>query len=257
MFRLMRDIATALIDILYPPVCSGCGKEYNCIDSNLCEACWKNLWRLEPPLCICCGAPVNLNHQSSRCPECLDGPVYYDAARSVVSYYDPVIHNCIHDLKYRFHSKLANDLGEMIQKEFESFCRDKELDAIVPVPLHKQRLRYREFNQSALLARKLSQSIGVPIREDIVWRVKKTKPQSQLNAEQRKINPAGAFKLASPASVQKQRLAVIDDIYTTGSTINEVCATLRRGGADYILVITLARAVDPRPSPVFAGHSMV
>ncbi|MDX9753438.1 MAG: ComF family protein [bacterium] len=243
------NLLSAWLDLIYPPVCAGCGALLQDGEAEICAACRDGFLRLPPPYCPRCGAPVAEAHTyKPSCRECPEGPLYFNQAHALFSYYDPKLRRCIHDLKFHYHTALAEVLGGMLADTYGKVVLQKKIDAIVPVPLHKKRLRDREFNQSTLLASPLARVADIPIVETVVHRIKKTRPQSQLNRDARKSNPVGAFAPVQAGCVQNQSLLVVDDIFTTGTTVNQVCAALRQGGAAYIMVLTLARAVElPQP----------
>jgi ComF family protein len=240
----LKEFSAGFFDLLYPRTCPSCGTVLSEPGISICQSCRASFAKLSSPFCTRCGAPV-LRSNTEGCDECIEGKTYYNAHRSLFSFYDDKVRECLHTLKFSFQSHLAADLGEMLSEAFANLCKTKNIDAIVPVPLHRSRLRSREFNQSTLLAKALSRDTGISIREDLLKKAKRTKPQSSLNLEERKKNPVGVFKLTGAESVAGMRLAVIDDIYTTGTTVNQAAYTLKEGGARYILALTVARAVEP------------
>jgi ComF family protein len=125
-------------------------------------------------------------------------------------------------------------------QEFLSEC---SVDMIVPVPLHPKRLRWRGFNQSVLLARQVSRVQHIPMDPFVLYRGKETPPQTQLTEEERRKNVRGAFSLNPQKPVEGKRVLLVDDVYTSGATVNECSRSLKRGGAKEVYVLTLARAV--------------
>jgi ComF family protein len=117
------------------------------------------------------------------------------------------------------------------------------MDLIIPVPLHPKRLRWRGFNQSLLLARRVSHMYQVPIDPFLLYRNRETPPQTQLTEDERRKNVRGAFAIASGEALKEKNVLLVDDVYTSGATVNECCRVLVRGGAREVYVLTLARTV--------------
>jgi ComF family protein len=117
------------------------------------------------------------------------------------------------------------------------------LDVIIPVPLHPQRLREREYNQSLLLANRLSRQTGIPLLLACLLRIRPTVPQTSLSKKERLTNLRGAFSVSKPAYIQGKRILLVDDVFTTGTTLNECAKTLRRAGSGHVYGLTLARMV--------------
>ena len=245
MIAYFRQITSALIDLIYPPVCAACGIEITGNSSPVCESCLNALTILEDPCCTRCGAPLQNKISKSPCPECPVPVIHFDCARSVLSYSDERVKNLIHAFKYQYQTRLADLLGEFLLQGFQRHYPKTRLDALVPVPLHRKKLREREFNQAALLCKPVSATSGFPIREDLVYRVRKTPSQTSLDPQKRRVNLLGAFAPFNENSAKGLSLLVVDDVYTTGTTVNEVCSALKKGGARYTAVLTLSRSLSP------------
>ncbi len=125
----------------------------------------------------------------------------------------------------------------------EEFLGQLRAELIVPVPLHPKRLRWRGFNQSLLLARQVSRAYGTPVDPFVVVRRRETPPQTQLTEEERRRNMRGAFAVNSGTPIKNKTILLVDDVYTSGATVNECSRVLRRAGAKAVYVLTLARAV--------------
>lgn len=247
MIKTLRDLSSSLFDLIYPPVCAACGKEISVQRSPLCPDCLHSMQKLEPPFCNRCGAPIHGSIKfidTNKCNACPTEPVHFDTARSVYSYNDPRVKNTIVSLKYRYQTNLSSILSQLLLQGFYAFFQGQSFDGIIPVPLHKNRLRDREFNQAELIAAGISKTYNMEIVNDAVIRKKQTAPQVALSIKQRRTNLIGAFENAWPEKTRGKRILVIDDVFTTGTTTNEVCSEIRRGGASYIAVLTLARAID-------------
>ncbi len=248
----IKELAHAFIDLIYPSVCVLCREGIKSGSPLVCEQCLENLQVLRPPHCFRCGAPI---HEKAfrivSCNACPPDKLYYQKARSILSFYDPNVRELIHALKYNYQTSLAEPLGEILLNGFLEMFEQQYFDAIVPVPLHKRRRRNREYNQSALLCETLSSGTGIPIREDIVYRSRNTPRQTKQSRHTRLKNVYDAFSLYNPSGLEGFSILVVDDVFTTGSTVNEVCKTLKKGGASYLAVLTLARTISKDPNHPF------
>lgn len=207
----------------------------------LCCECQKRLRPFKPPHCAFCGAPVKVE-RVSLCPECPKAPLAFERIRAAVDYADERVRNIIHAFKFEYRSSLAAPLSEAMAQTFADGYSSDEFDAVVAIPLHRRRLREREFNQSALLAAPLAEIAGLPLRDDLLIRKRASKPQSRLPQSKREKNVHGVFHAPKPDLARGQRILLVDDIFTTGGTVNEAARVLREAGARSVCVITLARA---------------
>lgn len=176
--------------------------------------------------------------EGTLCLRCQHASSQMDGIRSVAFFEGP-IREAIHRLKYSNSQALAAPLGEMMV----SYWQDVHLpaDVIVPVPLHARRLRERGYNQAALLARELGKGVGLPVLENALIRVRDTAPQVDLNAEERKENVHGAFHCLDDRLAGK-RVLLVDDVYTTGATLEACSLALKQRGVRTVWALTLARA---------------
>jgi ComF family protein len=150
----------------------------------------------------------------------------------------------VQKFKYGRKVSLGKPLGRLLARGCEDFLRGCGADLVVPVPLHPRRLRWRGFNQSVLLARQVSCAYDMPMDPFVLVRHRETPPQTQLTEEERRRNMHGAFSLNPDRPIEDKKILLIDDVYTSGATVNECSRTLRRGGAAEVYVLTLARAVS-------------
>ncbi len=146
--------------------------------------------------------------------------------------------------KYGRKVSLGKPLGRLLALGCRDFIQGSHCDLIIPVPLHPKRLRWRGFNQSGLLARQISRTYGVAMDPFVLLRKKETLPQTQLSEEERRKNVRGAFALNPARSVDGESVLLVDDVYTSGATVNECSGALLRAGAEEVTVLTLARAVS-------------
>jgi ComF family protein len=147
----------------------------------------------------------------------------------------------IHELKYAQRSHLADSLGSLLALFAQTCIGELTGSLVMPVPLHPKRLRTRGFNQSLLLARGVASKTGAELDFLSLRRTKFTKPQTELSSEERKKNVRKAFEVVKPEVVKKRTILLVDDVATTGSTLNECAKALKRAGADRVLCLVLAR----------------
>jgi len=228
----------AILDMILPRVCLLCGREGNA--DGLCSACNALILekRIGSPACTVCGSPLpNSAGPDHACGQCITERVPFLCARSALVAEGAVL-EAVHRFKYGNEVNLAGTLGALM-------CRVALPQAphlIVPVPLHVRRLRERGFNQSLLLANVVSKALNAPVDYSNLKRIIDTPHQARLDAEERKRNVRGAFEAARPGAYKGRVVLLVDDVYTTGATIKECAAVLKRGGAT-VMALTLARAV--------------
>jgi ComF family protein len=242
---MMGSVITYLADLLFPLSCKVCGNHIRSGETpGICEACWSTIQFLDEPCCPRCGKPfaseAALSHSPEhQCGDCREKPPHYDRAVSV-ALYDQALAEAIHLFKYSKKIQWSRPLGRLLLKRIADFGR---IDVILPVPLHSKRLRQREFNQSLLLAREINLATGLPLQVDNLRRVRWTQPQIELNGEERRKNVRKAFEVKWPDQVEDRCVLLVDDVFTTGATVNECARALKRAGAKSVSVLTLARMV--------------
>lgn len=220
-------------DSFFPRQCVGCGK----VGSFLCSDCCGKLPKLLPPLCPKCGRP-----QSSGvvCPNCRQRQAEIDGIRSPF-HFDGAVRKSIHQLKYRNLKAISCSLAELLAGYFRSNPLPGEV--LVPVPLHPRRLRERGYNQSSLLARELGKFTNLPVIEGCLIRVKEARPQVRAsNVEERRKNVSDAF-VCSDGEVSGKQVILIDDVCTSGATLESCAAALKAKGAISVWGLTLAREI--------------
>ena len=239
----MRLLLGALLDTFFPPLCHLCSAPVGAgHELHLCTGCRDAVKAIASPLCPRCGAPyATADGIDHLCGGCATDPPPFDAARGAVLFDGPA-RELIHRFKYERKVHLNRPLGLLTSVRLAEFAAACDADLIVPVPLHIRRLRERGFNQAVLLGEHLSCSWRIPLSRTNLRRVRWTEPQISLTASQRARNVRGAFALRNPAEVEGKRLLLVDDVYTTGSTVAECARTLGSGGAAAVFVVTVARA---------------
>jgi ComF family protein len=246
----LSDRVDRLLDWLFPPRCRACGVWTRGPDSAcFCSSCAAAIELIEHPLCIICGRPFpGSAGEDHLCGACIRRAPHFQRARSWACYpreeADPQpLRTAVQKFKYGRKVSLGKPLGRLMAAGCGEFLVQCRPELIVPVPLHPKRLRWRGFNQSLLLARQVSRACGAPVDAFLLIRRRETPPQTQLSEEERRKNMRGAFAVRAPASVRGKTLLLIDDVYTSGATVNECSRELRRAGARAVNVLTLARAV--------------
>ncbi len=242
--RNLDRLYQALLDLVFPPRCVGCGRW----GALLCAQCQTAIASVPTPICERCGRPVL---ERAACPACHRDPLPLSAIRSASIFGGPV-RLAIHHLKYKGQRDLARPLGALMAQAWPEAMRNG--DCLVPVPLHTARERERGYNQARLLAEELGKRIGLPVVCDAIYRVRATQPQVHLDARSRRVNVAGAFA-AGPASMRGRRPVLIDDVCTTAATLSACAEVLWQAGAAQVFAYTLARAIwDPARPEVLSDR---
>ncbi len=233
MLPQLAKLKGAALDLLFPQYCVGCGKE----GSFLCHTCRQSLPRITPPLCPRCGRP---QHGGIFCPDCVNWKAEIDGIRSPFRF-DGVMRQAIHQLKYRHLRALITTLAGLLQDYFTTSPIPAEV--LVPVPLHRKRLRERGYNQSGLLARELGKLISLPVIDDCLIRRRHTPPQARTsNVNERHHNIADAFTCRD-RRLQDKPVLLIDDVATSGATLNACAAALKAAGATSVWGLVMAREI--------------
>ena len=221
------------VDSFFPRRCVGCGKG----GGFLCPECLGKLPRLFPPLCPHCGRP---QANGIVCPSCRQRQTKIDGIRSLFRF-DEVVRKAIHELKYRNLKAISPCLAELLA----DYLKKNPLpgEALVSVPLHPRRLRERGYNQSILLAGELGKRIGLPVIEDCLIRVKQAQPQVRAgDVEERWRNVADAF-MCRDERISGKQIILIDDVCTSGATLESCAAALKNKRATSVWGLTLAREI--------------
>jgi ComF family protein len=220
------------IDWIYPPHCAGCQK----FGFRWCEDCQEKTIKITENQCIYCG---RILQEKSRCSHCDEKILNLDQVYTWGNHAGP-LRLALHKLKYQ----RDLGLGEELSSHLFNIVKGNEIvsDFVVPVPLGRQRQRERGYNQSALLARPFSLALGLPYRPRALQRIRETKSQVGLSKKQRKENVAGAFTARSNLVADK-RILLVDDVMTTGATLDAAGQALKQAGATKIIGLALAKAV--------------
>ncbi len=237
---LQQTLETA-ITFLYPAQCRVCEKQLG-LESvpYVCDKCWDDIPLIEPPWCEMCGIP----NTKGTCDECATTPPPYGKLRTI-AYYESALQQAIHLFKFEKRTSLAKPLTQLTMEHIPDDCNITEYDFILPIPIHKKRLRERGFNQATLIANRIAKTTGVQVVTDALVRHRNTSPQSSLDREARQTNIVGAFELQKKKVVRNKRILVLDDVYTTGATVREAVKVLWDADPIEVDVLTLARTLNP------------
>lgn len=241
--RRLRGIGGAVVGLALPPTCIACGRVTGDA-GGLCGPCWRRLSFITRPCCGRTGAPFPSDPgPGALSAEAIADPPAFDRARAAVLFTD-IARDLVHNLKYGDRMDLAAPMARMMAQAGHDLLA--EADALIPVPLHPFRLWRRRFNQAALLARHLAALQGVPVQDELLRRSRVTPSQTRLSKAERRANVAGAFTLSRNAAflLTGRRVVLVDDVYTTGATLDACARVLRRAGAARIDALTFARVVN-------------
>ena len=274
----LKSIWHTLLDTIFPPKCLVCRRlfrpasahpaidrvthtvaefkdllpqAHRWLSALCCQECVKALTAISEPLCTCCGMmfrrPRNDNH---LCGDCIMQPKKFRMARAAMVY-DQQSMAIIQRFKYAGKTQLARPFGVLLLNTYLRYWQRETIDLILPVPLHGQKFRYRGFNQSYLMVdcwKTITdlnpfRATHTRLKTDVLSRSKATASQTGLGRQQRLKNVKGAFSVRLPDTVQARKILVVDDVYTTGATVDECARSLLAAGAAQVDVLTLARAV--------------
>ena len=219
--------------------------------SYLCSDCAANFVPIESPICLSCGIMFKGKEGSNRvCGDCITSPKRFRIARAPVAY-DQALMNLIHCYKYSAKIQLAKPLGGLLLFSFQRYWDTENIDLLIPVPLYAGRFRQRGFNQAYLLIynwKKIAKELNlivpaIQIETHALVRNRSTVPQTGLGRKERMVNIKDAFSVREPEKIEGKRILLVDDVYTTGATVDECSRVLLDNGAKTVDVLTVARAM--------------
>ena len=237
MISSVQQFFTALLDVILPPICHICHSFIPQAGTlHICPTCREKLPLVSSPLC---GIPFIGAGDDHQCGACLINPPHFDAARAHFIY-EGAIRELIHSFKYDRRTHLRYPLALLALEGAHCFM-EYTPEIIVPVPLHTSRLRQRGFNQAVLLGTTLSRHLSLPMVPDALVRTRPTEPQINLSAAERKLNVQGAFSVKRSDEIKGRNVLLLDDVMTTGSTMDECAKVLKKAGAATVVAVTVAR----------------
>ncbi|MBA2590412.1 MAG: ComF family protein [Alphaproteobacteria bacterium] len=236
---MLGTIAKPVLDLLFPPLCIGCRAAVG--EAGFCAACWSGITFLDGPGCACCGIPFPVALEGENtCAACLANPPAFDSARAIMAY-DDNSRGAILALKHADRLDLVPGFSRWLGRAGRTILA--ECDLVVPVPLHRARLWQRRYNQSAEMARRLARDWNLGFGNSLV-RSRATPSQGAMaSAKARRRNVQRAFQVPAPAQVAGKTLLLLDDVMTTGATVQACARALKRADAAHVHVLTLARVV--------------
>lgn len=225
-----------LLDLLYPRRCPVCDRAVKPFGSLICKACENEFIYVQEPYCMKCGKKLR-EEEKEYCGDCMKQRHLFDRGRALFEYTSTA--DSIYRFKYKGRREYAAYYAECAADKLQGWLIACRPDALVPVPIHQSKRRARGYNQAEVLAGELGRLTGIPVETELIKRVRKTAPMKDLSASERQNNLKRAFKICRN-DVKLSTIVIIDDIYTTGSTIDAMSYELRRAGVKHIYFIALS-----------------
>lgn len=233
------QLRTALSDLLFPRSCAFCGSPEIERRSDLCRSCLDSLREIPKHACPKCGRPSAGNFSGAICGKCLISPPKYSKAGFAV-FYENRVRDAIADFKYHSALHLTKVLSKILIDGFVKYYENESFDLIIPVPIHRNRILKRGYNQSVILAEQLSLFARVPVDRTGLVKSKDTVPQARLSRKDRLKNLSDSFKVRSTERLEGKKVLLVDDVATTGTTVSEAAKELAGAGCSEIFVLVLA-----------------
>lgn len=234
MNQLIRKAGEAALRLLYPNTCPLCGRV---TEREVCPDCAREVLPLREPLCKKCGKPIG-SDQEEFCRDCSRTRHYFDEGRALWLHRKQAAWSIY---QFKFHNRriYAGFYASEMARIYEGYIRKRDISLIVPIPLGRKKRRSRGFNQAEILAEKLSGKLQIPLDADHLVRWRDTRPQKSLDPAARRENVRGIFQWTG-RSLAGQKVLLIDDIYTTGSTLDSASRTLKKAGAEKVYFLTIS-----------------
>jgi ComF family protein len=237
----ISEVFAAALDVAFPRRCAACGAPVRDRPGYLCWDCFVQIPMIVPPFCRTCGDPMDgAVDMACDCHACLTRKPSFDLARSAARYRGP-LKDIIHRFKYSVATFVAADLVALLEACVRTHFAACEIDAVASVPLHCVRERERTYNQSGILAVRLARRLGWPLAARAVVRRRPTATQTTFSAAERRANVRDAFEPRHLEWLEGRRILLVDDVMTTGATVDECARALKDGGAARVYVVTVAR----------------
>lgn len=234
------QIDQGILDLLYPPRCPFCDKAV-LSKEGVCKECRKKIHKIKGPVCMKCGKPLS-NPRKEYCFDCERKTFAYSQGKALWVY-EKEVKASIYRFKYQNKREYGKVYASEMAEYFEPWIRRKKIQVVIPVPLHKKRKKKRGYNQTEILAKEIGRILDLPVYTDVLIRMRNTKPQKMLNDTERKNNLKGAFKTIENI-VQLKYILLVDDIYTTGSTVNAAAEALKEAGAAEVYTFCVSIGKD-------------
>ncbi len=230
-----RKIAGGILDCIYPRICPVCNEIVSVLGRDICPECERKLSYVGDSFCMRCGKPVEDDEE--YCTDCLKTEHVYDEGRAALLY-DEYMSMSIYRFKYNGKREFASFYGRVITERLGTKIKSWKPDVIIPVPVHKSKLKKRGYNQAYLIAKELSRDLKIPINDRLVCRTAATTVQKELSAKERQNNLKKAFKVTQNV-VSLNTVLIVDDIYTTGATVDAMARCLRGAGVRKVYFVSL------------------
>lgn len=229
--------------IFFPSFCELCSSLLEFPRERvICHSCWKSIRTSHPSYCICCGRFFEALEEPHLCQDCLQKRPPFSHHRSCGKYKGK-LKDIILLYKYRHFQVLGKDLARFV---YRALGREEEIwwkvDTVIPVPLHPKRKKERGFNQAQIIAKELARIKGIELGDGLLVKTKNVPPQTSLRIEERVENVSGAFGVVDGEKIRGKGVLLVDDVYTTGSTIRECSSVLRNAGVEEVKALTIAQA---------------
>ncbi len=241
--RMFGGLLKGLVDLVYPRICLSCKEKLRQRQRErlVCDKCLNGIKKNVPPFCQACGRQLERKSGLKNiCRDCARKRLAFDRAFSPCVY-EGLTRQLLHKFKYQGKEHLGFALSQIMVDFIKEYSLPMDfIDLLIPVPLHKSRLREREFNQALVLARHIACAFNKPVLENCLKRGRHTRKQADLEMDERFANVAGSFRVAEESPIKGKNLLLIDDILTTGATASEAAAALKGAGANIVFVLTLA-----------------
>ncbi len=246
--RNVKALLESFLSTLFPCTCPFCSKHAIEKWEGFCAHCLEGFETINEPFCFRCGYPLASaagGLDRPLCAACLSPEAPHPLIVRSIGVYSGNIRTAILRVKFGGQAPLARNLGRFMADHFDRFFHQDGFEAILPVPLHPKRLRERGFNQCVRLATPLAARLGVPLDIGAVERVRHTEPQSSSSEADRRKNLKDAFRVRRPERIQGRSILLLDDVYTTGATLQELGGSVLSAGARRVCGLVLARSPLP------------
>ena len=236
--KVLKQYSKVLVDTLYPPKCPSCKAKVS-DDLVFCESCWEEIEFISSPCCSKCSVNLPVSYLGMLCERCEVSKYSFDRNISAVRYKDS-IKDMVHDLKFNDATSIAKIMAHNMVLALNRFVH-KQFDIIIPVPMHAAKLKIRKYNQAALIARHVSEATDIPISYDILRKQDNIMSQVAYSRIERFTNMKRAFAVDEKKLIAKSNILLIDDVMTTGATLNACARILKKHGANKVYCLTFAR----------------
>lgn len=233
---MIRLALTSLVNYILPYRCNSCAE---LVDTNhsMCSSCFSKLNFVASPYCACCGFPFEfVIEEQNLCGRCISKKPSYDLARSLLKF-DLESKKLIHAFKYNDRTAYSKMFAQLLTARYKKEM--EEIDLIVPVPMHRIKRIFRQYNPAQILAKDISNLLKVPMMPDALIKIKWTKPQIKLTKNEREKNLAGSLVFNMKRMVKDMKILLVDDVKTTGTTCNTCAKILKHAGARSVILVTI------------------